>query len=48
MLATQNKNHHKVNLGRSNKNPFLKIIFRVWLFSYVILAKQNKAEEHKP
>lgn len=48
MLPAAIKNHQNVKAGNNLSNPFVKQILRVWVVSYVIFAKANKAEEHSP
>lgn len=39
------KNHHIDIIGIRLRIPFVRIKLRVWVDSYVILARQNSAEE---
>lgn len=41
-------NHHIDKIGRADIIPFVKYMLRVCVISYVILAKINNADEHKP
>lgn len=41
-------NHHIVRIGSVVIIPFVRYILRVWVISYVMLAKINKADEHNP
>jgi len=41
-------NHHIVKIGSEVIIPFVKYMLRVWVISYVMLARINSAEEHNP
>jgi len=48
MFAPVNKNHQRVIVGPTHINPLVRKILRVWVISYDILAKENRAEDLKP
>jgi len=48
MFQAENINHHIDIIGKDTITPLVKYILRVWVISYVMLAKINSAEEHKP
>lgn len=48
ILAAVNINHHIVMIGATVINPLVKNILRVWVISYDILAKINRADDLSP
>lgn len=48
ILADANINHHSDMMGVADSRPFIRYILRVWVSSYVRLAKENRAEEDSP
>lgn len=48
ILQIDNKNQHKEKAGKRLKIPLVKNILRVEVPSYVILARENIHEEHRP
>jgi hypothetical protein len=48
ILQAQNKNHHKLNLGKKFNNPLFKIMLRLPTRSYIKFTKQKSPEEHNP
>lgn len=48
MLAAVNRNHHMVMVGATRRSPLVRMALRVFVFSYVILARANRAEEQIP
>lgn len=48
ILQMMNINHQPVRIGAKYKIPLVKNSLRVLNFSYVILAKMNKAEDENP
>ena len=43
-----NRNHHIAKSGLIVIMPFVKYMLRVAVISYVMLAKMNKPDEHRP
>lgn len=41
-------NHHIVKIGSEVIIPLVRYMLRVWVISYVILARIKRAEEHSP
>lgn len=48
ILVLQLINHHRVMEGKMLIIPLVKKILRVWVNSYVVLARRNSAEEDNP
>jgi len=48
ILEAANRNHHIVIIGALVIRPLVKYILRVWVISYLKLAKMNRAEDLKP
>ena len=48
MFAAENKNHQKVIAGKIERRPLVKNNLRVWVASYVILARANMQDEQIP
>lgn len=48
IFALTNKNHHIDMIGSLTRIPFVRLIFRVWVCSYVMLARLNKADDTRP
>lgn len=48
ILAEHKTNHIKVVIGNKDIKPLVKKMFRVWVASYCILAKEKRADEHSP
>jgi len=48
MLQAENKNHQSVITGNRVISPFVDDILRVRVVSYVMLARANMQDEHKP
>lgn len=48
IFHAEKRNHHIVKIGRVLIIPLVRYILRVWVISYVTLAKINIAEEHRP
>lgn len=48
IFAIQDKNHSALKIGENNKIPFDNMRFRVWIFSYVMLAIINIREDVIP
>lgn len=48
MFAHTNRNHHIEITGVAVNIPLVKFILRVFVISYEMLARTNRAEEHKP
>lgn len=48
MLQIDSRSHHIEKAGKSLRIPLVKNILRVFVLSYVMLARLNMQEEHKP
>jgi hypothetical protein len=48
IFVIENKSHQIDNDGEIVSSPFVKNILRVFVWSYVELAREKSAEEHNP
>ena len=48
MLAADSTNHQNVIAGKKARSPLVRNSLRVWVVSYVMLARANSADEQRP
>lgn len=48
IFALTKRNHHIDIMGRLTRIPLVRAMLRVWVCSYVILARLNRAEDTSP